>query len=145
MLKNDAIINEQELPFPDYDESDQIYDEPDTREVEYCYVEADCETCSTLYEYNRLVLAMAEEINFLRAEVVRWRQVLIKYLSPEWADGLKQDILDNVFRNFHDYEAYEENFLNNYCHGKDPMENEKLSAMYARLIKGTDKTSIKHL
>jgi hypothetical protein len=27
-------------------------------------------------------------------ELIRWRQALIKYLPPEWADGLQQDIFD---------------------------------------------------
>ncbi|MBO4337161.1 MAG: potassium channel protein [Lachnospiraceae bacterium] len=103
-----------------------------------------CSICSSIHEYNRLTNEMIEEIKFLRAEVVRWRRVLIKYLDPGWADGLRQDIFDNIFQNFEDYDAYQW-YVNNCCNGMDPLDNEEQSAFLARLKDGTDETSIDYI
>ena len=103
MLANNTIIKDQELPFQD--ESDVIYDDhgPDLDDYD---PSSECSICYSIREYNLLTLEMIEEIKFLRAEVIRWRQALIKYLSSDWADGLRQDIFDNVFPRFEDYDAY---------------------------------------
>ena len=97
--------------------------------------------CVPIYQ----IFFMVYEINELRAEVVRWRQVLIKYLSPRWADGLRQDILSNLYLNdYEDYDAY--NFyVERYYRGENPMDNKKLSKRMRRLIEGKDKTSITYL
>jgi hypothetical protein len=61
----------------------------------------DCRTdCQTVYDFMRLTDEMVNTIIDLDEEIIRWRQALIKYLPDEWADGLQQDILDNLSRDF---------------------------------------------
>ena len=140
---NDAVFKEQELPFSN--ESDlQIYEDPEPITEEQDDLALYCSICSSTHEYNRLTYEMIEEIKFLRAEVVRWRRVLIKYLDPGWADGLRQDIFDNIFQNFEDYDAYQW-YINSCCNGVDPLDNEEQSALLARLKDGTDETSIDYI
>ena len=104
----------------------------------------ECSACSSISDYNSLTYEMIEEIKYLRAEVVRWRQVLIKHLSPRWAEGLRQDIFDNVFQHFDDLYAYTR-YVNDCCNGVDPLDNPEQLAFLARLKEGTDETSITHL
>ena len=141
MLINDDVFKEQELPFSDERFSDK---EPDDIDPDEGYDWTDCSICSHIHDYRSLTWEMIEEIKFLRAEIIRWRQVLIKFLSPDWADGLRQDILDNVFQHFEDYDAYKD-FVNNCCEGVDPLENKEQSELIRRLIEGTDETSITYL
>ena len=116
------------------DEDHEIGDYPDY-----------CAECSDIRDFLYLTDAMVEEINELRAEVVRWRQVLIKYLPSRWADGLQQDIFDNIYLNdYEDFDAYTY-YVNRCCSGKDPFDNCKRAKLMARLSKGTDKTSITYL
>ena len=56
--------------------------------------------CPTVYDFLKLTDEMIKTIIGLDEELVRWRQVLIKYLPPEWAVGLRQDILTNLSRCF---------------------------------------------
>nr|MBQ4456542.1 potassium channel protein [Clostridia bacterium] len=136
---NDAVFNVQEHPFEnDNNLKDGSY-------IEEQYDELPCSICSDIADFLRLTDAMVYEINELRAEVVRWRQVLIKYLSPRWAEGLRQDILSNLYLNdYEDYDAY--NFyVERYHRGENPMDNKKLSKRMRRLIEGKDKTSITYL
>jgi len=141
MLENNTVIKDQELPF--LDESDTIYDslEPEVEDLDST---SECSICYSLHEYKLLTLEMIEEIKFLRAEVIRWRQVLMKYLSPDWADGLRQDIFDNIFPYFEDYDAYQW-FVKECCNGIDPFDNPEQSALLNRLKDGTDETSISYL
>lgn len=145
MDNNNAVFNVQELPFwNDSSLKDNSYiKEQDSDERIDPYEH--CSICSDITDFLRLTDAMVYEINELRAEVVRWRQVLIKYLPPDWADGLKQDILSNLYINdYEDYDAY--NFYVERCYsGNDPMDNKKLSKRMRRLIAGKDKTSITYL
>lgn len=144
MDNNDAVFKVQELPFSDNRLSDSQYiKEPDDDPKMDPYDQ--CAVCSDITDFLRLTDAMVYEINELRAEVVRWRQVLIKYLSPRWADGLRQDILSNIYLNdYEDYDAY--NFyVERYYKGLDPMDNKKLSKRMRRLIEGKDETSITYL
>ncbi len=141
MPANNAVIKDQELPFPD--ESDLSYSNHEV-EMEDFDPSNECSICHSIREYNLLALDMVEEIKFLRAEVIRWRQALIKYLSPDWADGLRQDILDNAFPHFEDRDAY--NWVVNTCYdGVDPFDNPEQSAFLRRLREGTDDTSINYL
>ena len=143
MAKNDAIINDQELPFSE-EGLLQIYDDQDADNDEHDDSSLYCSLCSTIDDYDILIYHMVEEIKFLQADIVRWRQAIIKYLSPEWADGLRQDIFDNIFRSFEDYDAYKL-FINRCCNGSDPLEDKKHSALLRRLKDGTDETSIDYL
>ena len=141
MLANNTVIKDQELPFQD--ESDAIYDDHGSDLNDYDQ-SSECSICYSIREYNLLTLEMIEEIKYLRAEVIRWRQALIKHLSPEWAEGLRQDIFDNICPHFEDYDAYQW-FVKNCCNGIDPFDNPEQSALLKRLKDGTDETSINYL
>ncbi|MBQ1406621.1 MAG: potassium channel protein [Eubacterium sp.] len=97
-----------------------------------------------LYDYIRLVRALIEEINDTRDDVLRWRQAIIKYLPERWAEGLRCDMLSNLCRNFEDFDAYK-HYMNSYCGGVDPLDNEGVCQRVHRLITGTDETSINYL
>ena len=143
MLANDAVFKGQELPFSSED-SLQIFDNRESGTDEYDDPSQYCSICGLVHDYDKLTYDMIEEIKFLRAEVVRWRQVLTKYLPSEWADGLRQDIYNNIFQNFEDSAAYQ-SFVRNCCNGRDPLDNDEQSAFLARLKNGTDETSINYL
>ena len=143
MLANDAVFKVQELPFFSED-SLQIYDNRESDTDAYDDTAQYCSICNLAHDYEKLTYDMIEEIKSLRAEVMRWRQVLIKYLSPEWADGLKQDIYNNIFHSF-EYSAAYQSFVRNCCNGRDPLDNDEQSAFLARLRDGTDETSINYL
>lgn len=144
MDNNDAVFNVQEPPFEDDILPDSSYiEEPVDDQMMNPFNQ--CSVCSDITDFLKLTDAMVDEINELRAEVVRWRQALIKHLPPRWADGLRQDILSNLYLNdYEDYDAYK--FYVERCYkGKDPMDNKKLSKRMRRLIEGKDKTSITYL
>ena len=144
MLANDEVIKDRELPFADESDSNIYPGESELKDHEMIDPSYECAICSSISDYNRLTYEMIEEIKYLRAEVVRWRQALIKHLSPRWAEGLRQDIFDNVFQHFEDLEAYTW-YVNNCCNGVDPLDNPEQSAFMARLKNGTDETSITYL
>ncbi len=144
MEYNDSVFNEQELPF-----GNESSDDINTATIPDDYDKADmmdyCSICSDIVDFLKLTDAMVEEINELRAEVVRWRKVLVKYLPPEWSDGLQQDILSGIsYNDFEDFDAYKY-YINRCYKGEDPLNNEKRSKLMLRLAKGTDKSSIKYL
>lgn len=143
MLANDAIVKEQELPFPD-ESSSQIYESHDHYDEDHDDMSMYCSICSSIIDYNHLTYEMIEEIKYLRAEVIRWRQALIKYLPPDWADGLRQDIYNNIYQHFDDLDAYRY-YVSTCCNGVDPFDNKEQSAFLARLMDGTDETSIKYI
>lgn len=100
--------------------------------------------CPTVYEFLKLTDEMIKTIIGLEEELVRWRQALIKYLPPEWAEGLSQDIFNNISRDFEGEPAYDL-YVKLVCGGVDPQqEDSKIDRMY-RLEKGTDETSITYL
>ncbi len=144
MLANDEVIKDHELPFQDESDSDIYTDRPEPEDHEMDDPMPECAICSIVHDYNHLTYEMIEEIKYLRAEVIRWRQALIKYLSPRWAEGLRQDIFDNVFQHFEDLDAYTW-YVNNCCSGVDPLDNPEQSAFLARLREGTDETTITHI
>lgn len=144
MDNNDAVFNVQELPFEDDTLSDSSYIEESVDDLTMDPFDQ-CSICSDITDFLSLTDAMVDEINELRAEVVRWRQALIKHLSPRWADGLRQDILSNLYHNdYEDYDAYKF-YVERYHRGEDPMDNKKLSKRMRRLIEGKDETSITYL
>ena len=63
--------------------------------------------CKAVHDFMRLTDEMVHTIIGLEEELVRWRQVLIKYLPPEWAEGLRSDILNNIARDFEGDPAYD--------------------------------------
>ena len=42
--------------------------------------------CSTVYDFLKLTDELVKTIIELDEELIRWRQALIKYLPPEWAE-----------------------------------------------------------
>ena len=86
---------------------------------------------------------MVHTIIGLEEELVRWRQALIKYLPPEWAEGLRSDILNNIARDFEGdpLMIYMSAW---YVTVSISTEKEKLARM-KRLVNGTDETSITYL
>ena len=100
--------------------------------------------CPTVYDFLKLTDEMIKTIIELDEELVRWRQVLIKYLPPEWADGLRQDIFNNTSRCFEGEPAYN-SYVNWMCGGVDPQQEDSLTDRMHRLANGTDETSITYL
>lgn len=145
MDNNDVVFNVQELPSDDEStiSSNASISEFEEREdgayPDYCY------DCSDMVNFLKLTGAMVDEINELREEVVRWRQALIKHLPKRWAEGLQQDIFDNLYLNvYEDYDAYNY-YVNRCCNGIDPFDNKGHSELMVRLSKGTDESSITYL
>ena len=88
-------------------------------------------SCRTVHDFMRLTDEMVHTIIGLEEELVRWRQALIKYLPPEWAEGLRSDILNNIARDFEGDPAYDL-YVSMVCNGIDPQqEKEKLARMTA--------------
>lgn len=115
---------------------DKIFNVPD---------QTDClHDCPTVYDFLKLTDEMMKTIVELDEELIRWRQALIKYLPPEWAEGLRQDIFNNTSRDFEGEPAYDL-YVNMVCGGEDPQqESSRIDRMY-RLANGTDETSITYL
>lgn len=138
------LIEQESLPFNDEKETahsteNEIIEPENDPYFDYC------SQCSDIHEFLKLTNAMVYEINELRAEVVRWRQALIKHLPPEQADGLRQDIFDSIYVNdYDDFYAYNY-FVKRCCNGIDPFDNPEHAELMTRLRKGTDKTSITYL
>lgn len=100
--------------------------------------------CPTIYDFLRLTDEMIKTIIGLDEELVRWRQALIKYLPPDWAEGLRSDILNNTSRDFEGDPAYDL-YVRLVCGGNDPQHDNEKHERMKRLIKGTDETSITYL
>ena len=84
-----------------------------------------------------------ETILGLEEDLVRWWQALIKYLPKEWAEGLRQDIFNNLSRDFEGDPAYDLYIKMNQ--GMDPQQSEERRARLYRLADGIDDTSITYL
>lgn len=107
--------------------------------------QTDClEDCPTVYNFLKLTDEMIKTIIDLEEELVRWRQALIKYLPPEWAEGLRQDIFNNLSRCFEGDPAYDL-YVSWMCGGVDPQQEESQTKRMHRLANGTDETSITYL
>ena len=100
--------------------------------------------CPTVYDFLKLTDEMVKTIIELDEELVRWRQALIKYLPPEWAEGLRQDIFNNTSRCFEGEPAYDL-YVNWMCGGVDPQQEDSQTERMHRLANGTDETSITYL
>jgi len=109
---------------------------------------ADCDeclySCRTVYDFMRLTDEMVSAIIDLEEELVRWRQALIKYLPPRWAEGLRQDIFNNISRDFEGDPAYDI-YVNYLLGGNDPQHNPEHTERMERLADGIDETSIDYL
>ena len=107
--------------------------------------EYDCfDGCSTIYDFMKLTDEMTSTIIDLEEELVRWRQALIKYLPKEWAEGLQQDILSNLSRDFEGDPAYDM-YVSWLKSGHDPQQDEDRIKRLYRIAHGTDETTIDYL
>ena len=100
--------------------------------------------CDTVCSFLKLTDEMVKTILELDEELIRWRQALIKYLPPEWADGLQQDIFNNTPRDFEGDPAYDL-YVRLVCGGQDPQQVASRTDRLHRLARGTDETSITYL
>ena len=100
--------------------------------------------CPDIDNFLRLTDELIHTILELEDEVIRWRQALIKYLPPDWAEGLRQAILCSLSRDFEGDAAYDF-YVNSLCGGKDPQQDKARLARLRRLMNGTDETSITYL
>lgn len=114
----------------------EIFKEPNPEDCFY--------GCKTMHDFMRLTDEMVHTIISLEEELVRWRQTLIKYLPPEWADGLRSDISNNISRDFEGDPAYDL-YVSMVCNGIDPQQEKEKLARMRRLVNGTDETSITYL
>ena len=100
--------------------------------------------CPDVHHFLRLTEELIHTSLKLEEEVIRWCQALIKYLPPDWAEGLHQDILCNLSRDFEGESAYDF-YVNFLCGGKEPQQDKARLARLRRLMNGTDETSITYL
>ncbi|MBR3244528.1 MAG: potassium channel protein [Parasporobacterium sp.] len=108
----------------------------------------DCEenciyNCATIDDFLDLTDEMIETIIDLEDELVRWRQALIKYLTKDWAEGLRQDIFNSLSRDFEGDPAYD--LYVQLRRESDPQQEEQRIRRLYRLADGTDETSITYL
>ena len=107
------------------------------------YEESCVYNCTAIDDFLDLTDEMIETIISLEDELVRWRQALVKYLPKEWAEGLRQDIFNNLSRDYEGEPAYD--LYIKLRRGLDPQqEGKRISRLY-RLANGTDDTSIDYL
>lgn len=113
----------------------------DEDEPDYSLIDGCPEFCQDLVESYLLVDSLVQDILSLEEEMVRWRQALLRHLSPIDAQNLKSDIYDNLARRYYDNECYQD-YIKRMHNGKDPMESEEHSLMLQRLKEGMDETSV---
>lgn len=100
--------------------------------------------CETIYDFLKLTNELMNTIMDLEDEVIRWRQVLIKYLPDDWAEGLRQDIMCNLSRDFEGDPAYDL-YVKWFCDNVDPQHDQAGIDRKYRLANGTDETSIDYI
>ena len=141
-MENKEISNIPDDPFPFSEDEAGTYP-VETSEIPPMDYEEPCELhCRTVDDFLRLTDTMISDIISLEEELVRWRQVLIKYLPERWADGLRQDIFCNMTRAYEGDPAYD---LYVQCRGSDPQQSWEHAEYMQRLANGTDETSITYL
>ena len=132
-------FDDPELPFGNDSSTDGAIED----EVSCDYEEPCVYNCPTVDDFLSLTDELIETILGLEEELVRWRQALIKYLPKEWAEGLRQDIFNNLSRDFEGDPAYD--LYVNLHQGMDPQQSEERRARLYRLAEGIDDTSITYL
>lgn len=100
--------------------------------------------CPTLYEFLKLTHELMDTIADLEDDLIRWRQVLIKYLPDDWAEGLRQDIMCGLAPGFEGNPAYDL-YVSYFCNGLDPQKDPDGVRRRERLANGTDETSIDYI
>lgn len=131
----------EELPFQnDCGDSDvaAIDFESNEGHDESCYCTEPCQDITDCY---MLIDSLVKDILTLEEEMVRWRQALLKHLSPIDAQNLKSDIYDNLARRYYDNECYQ-TYIKRAYDGVDPMESDAHCQRLRRLRDGSDETSV---
>ena len=132
-------FDDPELPFGNDSSTDGA-----TEDEASCDYEEPCAyNCPTVDDFLSPTAELMETILSLEEDLVRWRQALIKYLPKEWAEGLRQDIFNNLSRDFEGDPAYD--LYVNMNQGMDPQQSEERRARLYRLADGIDDTSITYL
>jgi len=141
-MENNSIPSTLDCPFPFSEDENETYP-AETTEMPPMDFDEPCEShCKTVDDFLRLTDDMISDIISLEEELVRWRQVLIKYLPERWADGLRQDIFCNMSRGYEGDPAYD---LYVQYRGYDPQQSWEHAEYMQRLANGTDETSITYL
>jgi|GEM_PF-637164 len=136
-LSAENILEELSFQNDETNTSEPNYeDEPD-----YSLMDCYPESCQDLVESYLLVDSLVQDILSLEEEMVRWRQALLRHLSPIDAQNLKSDIYDNLARRYYDNTCYQA-YIKRMYNGKDPMESKEHSQMLRRLKDGIDETSV---
>ena len=138
---DETFYEQDELPFGE--ESYGKHDRHEDDDISYDCEEPCMYNCPTVDDFLNLTDEMIETIIDLEEELVRWRQALIKYLPKEWADGLRQDIFNNLSRDFEGDPAYD--LYVNMKRGMDPQQDKERRKRLYRLADGKDETSITYL
>lgn len=105
---------------------------------ESCYCTEPCQEIADCY---MLIDSLVQDILTLEEEMIRWRQALLKHLSPIDAQNLHSDIYDNLARRYYDNERYQ-TYIKLAYDGVDPMESDEHCQMLRRLRDGIDETSV---
>lgn len=137
----DKIVMQEALPFQnESSDSDAVATDlennEDHDEPYYC-----TEPCQDIADCYMLIDSLVKDILTLEEEMIRWRQALLKHLSPIDAQNLKSDIYDNLARRYYDNECYQ-TYIKLAYDGVDPMESDEHSQMLIRLRDGIDETSV---
>lgn len=77
--------------------------------------------CDMVCNFLKLTDEMVKTILELDEGPLRWRQAPLKYLPPEWTEGLWQAIFNNTSRDFEGNPAYEL-YVRLSCNGQDPQQ-----------------------
>ena len=141
-MENDKVFN-----VPDFLLDESIFADDSSHDEHSESTAGDFEepcdyNCGTVQNFINLTNDMMEDIISLEEELVRWRQALIKYLPKEWAEGLRQDIFNNMARGYAGDPAYD---LYVKARGMDPQQSWEHAEYMQRLADGTDETSITYL
>lgn len=100
-----------------------------------------CDHCRELSDCYILIDSLVQDILSLEEEMVRWRQALLKHLSPLNAQNLLADIFDNLARRNYDNETYQ-SYLKAFGYTEDPMESKEHTELLWRLRNGKDETNV---
>ncbi len=139
----EGLMTVWDMVMSGYTEEASLTDQ-ESNEENACELDDDFTRCPTVDEFLLLIEVMTDEIIEISAEVIRWRQVLLKYLPSYSADCLEGEIFSNIGKYLlFTFYAYE--YFVHKCHnGIDPMDNDDIMAYWNRLRKGEDPSSIKY-
>jgi len=98
----------------------------------------DCDRCES--RSHRLVEHLLWDIQHLEAKVVCLRYSLSRYLEKHMGEMLRCDIFSDLAGYYRELPAYQQ-FVDAYCCGDDPMEQDDYIQLLKKLSKGTETVS----